>query len=278
MRMLVQADVQFDVARLLDAMAAEGLFANEACQHKGEGPATLQQCSPSTPDFDTPQLLTAHGSLSSPQGHTSTEAAAVADEPALTAAQGASDMDVAAAAAAAAEAAVAAAAAAAAGGAAGGQQMFGPQEGQALDAHAMHLGQSHSTGMGLASTSSQGGVGSSACGTRAGGSAVASDGAVRSRGRSSLFRGVTKHRRSGRWEAHIWIKEIGKQVYLGGYQSEDHAAEVSHVVVRCSQHVCKECAMLLQPNILLRTQAYDVATLKVKGKSGKAIKTNFPPR
>ncbi len=33
--------------------------------------------------------------------------------------------------------------------------------------------------------------------------------------RSSKFRGVTKHRRSGRFEAHIWVKELGRQVYLG---------------------------------------------------------------
>lgn len=61
--------------------------------------------------------------------------------------------------------------------------------------------------------------------------------------RSSRFRGVTKHRRSGRWEAHIWVKEIGRQVYLGGYENEEHAAE-----------------------------AYDVAALKCKGKK---VKTNF---
>lgn len=29
-------------------------------------------------------------------------------------------------------------------------------------------------------------------------------------GRSSRYRGVTKHRRSGRWEAHIWVKDIGR--------------------------------------------------------------------
>ena len=61
--------------------------------------------------------------------------------------------------------------------------------------------------------------------------------------RSSKYRGVTKHRRSGRWEAHIWVRETGKQVYLGGYELEEHAAE-----------------------------AYDVAALKCKGKK---VKTNF---
>ncbi|EFJ45630.1 pathogenesis-related genes transcriptional activator [Volvox carteri f. nagariensis] len=48
-----------------------------------------------------------------------------------------------------------------------------------------------------------------------------------------------------RWEAHIWVKEIGRQVYLGGYEEEVHAAE-----------------------------AYDVAVLKCKGTKG--VRTNFP--
>jgi len=33
-------------------------------------------------------------------------------------------------------------------------------------------------------------------------------------GGSSRFRGVTRHRRTRRWEAHIW--ENKKQLYLGG--------------------------------------------------------------
>lgn len=61
--------------------------------------------------------------------------------------------------------------------------------------------------------------------------------------RSSTYRGVTKHRRSGRYEAHIWVKELGRQVYLGGYECEEHAAE-----------------------------AYDIAALKSKG---TRTKTNF---
>jgi len=63
--------------------------------------------------------------------------------------------------------------------------------------------------------------------------------------RSSKYRGVTRHRRSGRWEAHIWVKSTGKQVYLGGYELEEHAAE-----------------------------AYDVAAIKCKGPS--KVKPNFP--
>ena len=65
--------------------------------------------------------------------------------------------------------------------------------------------------------------------------------------RSSQYRGVTKHKRSGRWEAHIWVKETGKQMYLGGYEKEEHAAE-----------------------------AYDVAAMKCKGgKAGRKVKLNF---
>ena len=81
------------------------------------------------------------------------------------------------------------------------------------------------------------------------------------RKRSSRFRGVTKHRRSGRYgacwcmgvhvhldvepdartaEAHVWVRESGKQVYLGGYTHEEHAAE-----------------------------AFDVACLKAKGLKAK---------
>ena len=48
---------------------------------------------------------------------------------------------------------------------------------------------------------------------------------------------------AGRWEAHIWVKDLGRQVYLGGYEHEEHAAE-----------------------------AYDVAALKCKG---RRVKTNF---
>lgn len=60
----------------------------------------------------------------------------------------------------------------------------------------------------------------------------------------SQYRGVTKHRRSGRWEAHIWLKTTGKQMYLGAYENEAHAAE-----------------------------AYDVAALKIKGEA--KAKLNF---
>jgi len=66
--------------------------------------------------------------------------------------------------------------------------------------------------------------------------------------RSSQFRGVTKHKRSGRWEAHIWVKETRKQIYLGGYSNEEHAAE-----------------------------AFDIVALKCKSmKNGRKVKLNFP--
>ncbi|XP_076901277.1 ethylene-responsive transcription factor WRI1-like [Bidens hawaiensis] len=50
--------------------------------------------------------------------------------------------------------------------------------------------------------------------------------------RTSIFRGVTRHRLSGRCEAHLWDKNIkainnkkkkGKQVYLGAYDNEEAA-------------------------------------------------------
>ena len=63
------------------------------------------------------------------------------------------------------------------------------------------------------------------------------------RGRSSRYRGVTQHRRTKRWEAHVWDK--GKQVYLGGFESEHRAG-----------------------------RAYDVVVLKTRG--SEKCQTNFP--
>ncbi|GMG99375.1 hypothetical protein Nepgr_001215 [Nepenthes gracilis] len=45
------------------------------------------------------------------------------------------------------------------------------------------------------------------------------------RSRSSQYRGVTFYRRTGRWESHIW--DCGKQVYLGGFDTE-HAAAIAY--------------------------------------------------
>lgn len=50
--------------------------------------------------------------------------------------------------------------------------------------------------------------------------------------RSSIYRGVTKHRWTGRYEAHLWDKTCwnesknkkGRQVYLGAYEDEETAA------------------------------------------------------
>ncbi|XP_016576989.2 AP2-like ethylene-responsive transcription factor At1g16060 [Capsicum annuum] len=49
--------------------------------------------------------------------------------------------------------------------------------------------------------------------------------------RSSIYRGVTRHRWTGRYEAHLWDKNCwndtqtkkGRQVYLGAYNDEDAA-------------------------------------------------------
>ncbi|XP_078443060.1 integrase-type DNA-binding superfamily protein, partial [Wolffia australiana] len=50
--------------------------------------------------------------------------------------------------------------------------------------------------------------------------------------RSSVYRGVTRHRWTGRFEAHLWdkdswsesLKKKGRQVYLGAYDDEEAAA------------------------------------------------------
>ncbi|KAL8114876.1 hypothetical protein AgCh_021639 [Apium graveolens] len=50
--------------------------------------------------------------------------------------------------------------------------------------------------------------------------------------RTSIYKGVTKHRLTGRFEAHLWDKDSwnnkktkkGRQVYLGAYENEESAA------------------------------------------------------
>ncbi|XP_022883599.1 ethylene-responsive transcription factor WRI1-like [Olea europaea var. sylvestris] len=60
---------------------------------------------------------------------------------------------------------------------------------------------------------------------------AAADSVVSTKSRSSIFRGVTRHRWTGRFEAHLWDKSIwnsiqnkkGKQIYLGAYDNEESA-------------------------------------------------------
>ena len=44
------------------------------------------------------------------------------------------------------------------------------------------------------------------------------------------FRGVTQHKNSGRFEAHVWINTLKRQVYLGGYASDALAAEAFDII------------------------------------------------
>lgn len=41
---------------------------------------------------------------------------------------------------------------------------------------------------------------------------------------SSAYRGVTMHRRTRRWESHIWDRDSGKQIYLGSFDERDEEA------------------------------------------------------
>ncbi|KAL1536050.1 Ethylene-responsive transcription factor wri1 [Salvia divinorum] len=56
--------------------------------------------------------------------------------------------------------------------------------------------------------------------------------ATSAKSRSSIYRGVTRHRWTGRFEAHLWDKTTwnsiqnkrGRQIYLGAYDNEEDAA------------------------------------------------------
>ena len=71
---------------------------------------------------------------------------------------------------------------------------------------------------------------------------------------TSDARGVTHHCRTGRYEAHIW--DAGKQVYLGGFDSEEQAAIAYDVIaVKCR-------GMKAQTNFDLRNYANELNALE----------------
>ena len=49
--------------------------------------------------------------------------------------------------------------------------------------------------------------------------------------RSSRYNGVCRHAKSGRYEAHVWLRESRRQVYLGGHLEEEFAAEAFDIIV-----------------------------------------------
>ncbi|KAL6761065.1 hypothetical protein V8C86DRAFT_968220 [Haematococcus lacustris] len=56
--------------------------------------------------------------------------------------------------------------------------------------------------------------------------------ALRRQNHAQHFRGVTRHRRTQSWEAHIWHDR--HQVYLGGFQLEEHAAKAHDLMaIKC---------------------------------------------
>ncbi|CAN0919533.1 AP2-like ethylene-responsive transcription factor At1g16060 [Linum grandiflorum] len=85
--------------------------------------------------------------------------------------------------------------------------------------------------------------------------------------RSSVFRGVTRHRWTGRYEAHLWDKNSwndsqnkkGRQVYLGAYDEEEAAAHAYDLAA------LKYWGPLTILNFPLET--YDKETKEMEGQS-----------
>ena len=42
---------------------------------------------------------------------------------------------------------------------------------------------------------------------------------------------MCRHAKSGRYEAHVWLRESRRQVYLGGHLEEEFAAEAFDIIV-----------------------------------------------
>lgn len=110
-------------------------------------------------------------------------------------------------------------------------------------------------------------------------------------GTSSRFRGVTRHRRTKRWEAHIWDNK--KQVYLGGFDIESQAAKAHDIMaLKCRgpntvmnfnlniyEHVAEAVEKISREDVvrILRRQSKDFAKLTgvVKKQVKRALTGNL---
>ena len=72
------------------------------------------------------------------------------------------------------------------------------------------------------------------------------------------YRGVTKHRCTGRWEAHIWEKR--KQIYLGGFNSSEAAATAYDILAVRLKGINEACLNFGKGSYKAYLELIEVAT------------------